>query len=218
MANINLSNDRIKSINNEITSLDSALLNSYVPSLKDTIGQIKSNVLNEQVNQILGTISSQVDTISGELGTDLPKLEQFLDTQMTEYTTSESEAEEKVNTVLGKMQAFAGETSNVTTTSTDSSTETNGTETSTNNNEGNSSSNNEYSHGWGEKYSETWSSWWGDVNEAYTGGGGTHGLFSLVGNTLEAGCDTVGAIVETGGNILSDACHVAGNVVGWIFG
>ena len=34
--NINLSNDKIKSINSEITSLDSALLNSYIPSLKDT--------------------------------------------------------------------------------------------------------------------------------------------------------------------------------------
>lgn len=218
MANINLSNDKIKSINSEITSLDSALLNSYIPSLKDTIGQIKSNVLNEQVNQILGTISSQVDTISGELRTDLPKLEQFLDTQMTEYTTSESEAEGKVNTVLGKMQAFAGETSTATTTSTGSNSETSGTETSTNNNDGNASSGNEYSHEWGGKYAETWSTWWGDVKEAYTGGGGTHGLLSGTVNTVEAACDTVGAVVETVGNGLSDACHVVGNVVDWILG
>lgn len=115
MASINLSNDKIQSINNEITSLDSALINSYIPSLNDVISQIKSNVLNEQVNQILNSISSQINTIGSELQVDLPKLEQFLDNQMTEYTTSESDAETKVNAALNKMQLFAGSKSTLNT-------------------------------------------------------------------------------------------------------
>lgn len=108
MAIINLSNDKISSLNTEIGSLDSTLINSYFPELKDIINEIKSNVKNDQINQILGTISSQVDTISGELSTELPKLEDFLTSQMTEYTISESEAETKVNAVLQKMMAFSG--------------------------------------------------------------------------------------------------------------
>ncbi len=115
MASINLSNDKIQSINNEITSLDSVLINSYIPSLNDVISQIKSNVLNEQVNQILNSISSQINTIGSELQVDLPKLEQFLDNQMTEYTTSESDAEAKVNVALNKMQLFASSKSTLNT-------------------------------------------------------------------------------------------------------
>ena len=108
MAIINLDVDKIISISNELNSLDTTLLNSYVPELKDIIGQIKNNVRNEQVNSILGTISSQVDSISGELATDLPRLEQFLESQMQTYKLTEAEAEEKVNAVLQKMGAFGG--------------------------------------------------------------------------------------------------------------
>lgn len=108
MAIINLDVEKILSISNELNSLDTTLLNSYVPELKDIINQIKSNVLNEQVNSILGTISSQVDSISGELAVDLPKLEQFLDTQMQSYQTTEADAQAKLQAVVNTMGGFAG--------------------------------------------------------------------------------------------------------------
>ena len=70
-------------------------MNSYFPDLKDLIEQIKNNVQNEQLNSILGTISSQVGTISNELSSDLPRLEEFLESQMQSYKTTEAEAEAK---------------------------------------------------------------------------------------------------------------------------
>ena len=108
MAIINLDVEKILSISNELSSLDTTLLNSYVPEIKDIINQIKSNVLNEQVNSILGTISSQVDSISGELAVDLPKLEQFLETQMQSYQTTEADAQAKLQAVVNTMGGFAG--------------------------------------------------------------------------------------------------------------
>ena len=108
MAIINLDVEKILSISNELNSLDTSLLNSYVPELKDIINQIKSNVLNDQVNSILGTISSQVDSISGELAVDLPKLEQFLETQMQSYQTTEADAQAKLQAVVNAMGGFAG--------------------------------------------------------------------------------------------------------------
>lgn len=108
MAIINLDVEKILSISNELNSLDTTLLNSYVPEIKDIINQIKSNVLNDQVNSILGTIASQVDSISGELAVDLPKLEQFLETQMQSYQTTEAEAQAKLQAVVNTMGGFAG--------------------------------------------------------------------------------------------------------------
>ena len=216
MAIINLSNEKIESLNSEIGSLDSTLLNSYFPQLKEIIGRIKSNVLNDQVNQILGNISTQVDTISGELSTDLPRLEEFLTSQMQQYVTSESEAEAKVNAVLQKMNSFSGNEGNATANGTSA------TGTGSTGQGGNAQQNaNNYEHGWGEKYAETWSTWWGDVQEAYSD---THGLLSGICNTAEAVLDTGGAVIETVGNGLSDGLHAVGNVVscvpnvvGWIF-
>lgn len=219
MAIINLSNDKISSLSTEIESLDSTLLGSYLPELSSVVGEIKGNVLNEQINQILGTISSQIETISGELKTDLPKLEQFLNKQMTEYKTSEADAEAKVNAVLSRMESFAKNiTITASATGTTAMAADMGASNSTTDSNNNTSTESDYSHGWGEKYSETWGSWWGDVKEAYTGGGGTHGLLSGTVNTVEAACDTVGALVETVGNGLSDTCHIVGNVVGWLAG
>lgn len=108
MAIINLDVEKILSISNELNSLDTTLLNSYVPEIKDIINQIKSNVLNDQVNSILGTIASQVDSISGELSVDLPKLEQFLETQMQSYQATEAEAQAKLQAVVNTMGGFAG--------------------------------------------------------------------------------------------------------------
>jgi len=108
MAIINLDLSKITSISNELSALDTTLLNSYVPELKGIINEIKNNVRNTEVNSILGTISSQVDTISGELAVDLPKLEAFLENQMKSYQVSETEAAERVDSVVQKMASFAG--------------------------------------------------------------------------------------------------------------
>ena len=221
MATINLDTEKILSISNELNSLDETLLNSYVPELKDIISQIKSNVLNDQVNSILGTISSQVDQICGGLIIDLPRLEQFLETQMQSYQTSEADAEAKLQSVVNAMGGFAGvqpvniNNSSPSTTQGEQQTTTQSNQTAAQPQQQAAAQSGGKQPGRGEKYVETWSSWWGDVSTAYSD---THGLFSAVGNTAEVVCDTAGALVETVANGASDLVGWCGDAISWIFG
>ena len=108
MAIIVLDQTQLKNINNELNSLDTTLLKDYFPELEDLISQIKNNVQNSEIHSILNTISGQISTISGDIGYQLPKLERFLEEQLSSYTTTEEEAESRVNKVVQTMATFAG--------------------------------------------------------------------------------------------------------------
>ncbi len=110
MAMINLDVEKITSISNELDSLNTTLINNYTPELKDNLISISSNVRNTQINSILTNISSQIDTITGELSQQLPRLQEFLVSQMQSYTSTEQQAEADLNTVLQKMNTFSGNT------------------------------------------------------------------------------------------------------------
>ena len=223
MAVINLDEAAIKSLNTEISSLDQALISSYFPDLASELSAVRSNVQNAEINQILTTIETQVDTIKGELSTELPRLEEFLDQQLSSYITTEAEAEEAVMAVVGKMAELAGVTSPTSGTSQDtsSSSGTGGEASSGGQTQGEAQATQtqaqpeQKSGGRGDKYVETWSSWLNDVSDAYKD---TNGLVSAVGNTAEVILDTGGALVETVANGVSDGLGFLGNAVSWVLG
>ncbi len=108
MAMINLSVDQVESISNELESVNSTLLNSYTPELQNNIASIKSNVLNTQINSILDSISKQIETITTELSQQLPRLQEFLTSQIKSYKVTEAEAEANLNAVLQRMSTISG--------------------------------------------------------------------------------------------------------------
>lgn len=108
MAKINLDVDRIISISNELDSLNRTLISSYTPELKDTVAAIRYNVQSTQMNSILSTIVAQIDSITNDISTQLPKLESFLETQMKTYQTTEFEAEYKLEIAHQRMQQLVG--------------------------------------------------------------------------------------------------------------
>ncbi len=107
MSVINLNTQQIQSLNTEISALDQTLLQSYLPSLDQELSAIRANVQNAEINSLLGTIAEQFNSVKATLSTELPKLEEFLDSQMKEYDTSEEEALAALEAVVAKMQSLA---------------------------------------------------------------------------------------------------------------
>lgn len=206
---ISLDVEQIRRLNTEISALDSTLLGNYLPNLSSTLDAVNTNLLSDEVNATLLRITSQVESVKSSLSVGLPKLEDFLYSQLSEYSINEETASEALKATIEKMNTLLGVAGStvVGTSSTISADDTL--------NDVSSTETDPYAHGWGEKYTETWSSWWNDVREAYSD---THGLFSAVGNTAEAVLDTAGALIETVGNGISDALHSVGNAIGWILG
>ena len=121
MSVINLNTQQIQSLNTEISALDQTLLQSYLPSLDQELSAIRANVQNAEINSLLGTIAEQFNSVKATLSTELPKLEEFLDSQMKEYDTSEEEALAALEAVVAKMQSLADGNSSSTSSATASS-------------------------------------------------------------------------------------------------
>lgn len=121
MSVINLNTQQIQSLNTEISALDQTLLQSYLPSLDQELSAIRANVQNAEINSLLGTIAEQFNSVKATLSTELPKLEEFLDSQMKEYDTSEEEALAALEAVVAKMQSLADGNASSTSSATASS-------------------------------------------------------------------------------------------------
>lgn len=109
MATINLDVQTIQSINSEISSLDTTLLNNYLPELESELNAINSNVQGDQIHSIIGNINQQFASVKSSLSTEFPKLENFLETQMTSYSQNEDELDSELVAVLQKMALLSGE-------------------------------------------------------------------------------------------------------------
>ena len=243
MARINVNVEELKGISSEIKSIGSTLCDSYFPSLVDLCSEVNSNVQSTDVHDILVQIQNQSNSISSSIKGELSDLDSFIANQLSQYTLTQEAAEQNLKNALAKMASLVGIDFNVaiatstSTTSTDAAAGAAGASAGAagasagaaagagaagTGTEGSEGSEDNYEHGWGDKYGETWSSWWNDVQEAYSD---TTGVVSAVVNTGEAILDTAGAIVETVANGISDVAHGAGNVlswvgegVGWLFG
>lgn len=108
MAIINIDTDRLRNINSNISTLDNTLLNSYIPSLESELQNVYNNVQNVEVRNIISTINEKISSITASLKTDLPRLEEFLDSQLSSYQSSVEEAESTLKSVVAKMGALAG--------------------------------------------------------------------------------------------------------------
>ncbi len=103
MATISLDTAQIQSLNSEITTLDSTLLGTYFPSVSEELTAISSNVQGDELQEIIATINNQFESVKTALSTALPKLETFLEEQLTGYSTTESELDAELQAVLSKM-------------------------------------------------------------------------------------------------------------------
>lgn len=106
MAVISLNTQQIESINAEITALDNTLLQSYLPELDSELTAIRANVQNAEINQLLSTISQQFNNVKATLAVELPKLEQFLESQMRSYDIQEEEALAALEAVVARMNSL----------------------------------------------------------------------------------------------------------------
>lgn len=109
MATINLDTQVIQNINSEISSLDTSLLNNYLPELETELNSINSNGQGDELHSIINTINQQFASVKSELSTALPKLENFLESQMTSYGQTEEELDAELTAVLQKMALLSGE-------------------------------------------------------------------------------------------------------------
>lgn len=110
MSVINLDSQVVKTIGSEIATLDTTLLQSYFPELESELSTIASNVKGEELHAILNTLNSQFSSVKAELSIALPKLENFLEEQVTSYTQTEEELDGELSSVLSKMGSIAGTT------------------------------------------------------------------------------------------------------------
>lgn len=106
MATINLDSQTIQNLGAEITTLDAALIQGYFPELQTELSAIASNVQGDELNSIINTINSQFSNVKSALSTELPKLENFLNDQMKNYTQTEEELDAELNAVLSKMNGL----------------------------------------------------------------------------------------------------------------
>ena len=104
---INLDTSRIQTIHNELVSLDSSLVSNALPELQGTVGNISNNVQNDKMHGIITRIDSQISSISTALKNDLNRLEEFLETQISSYNTSNQNATQRVDAVVNRMDNYA---------------------------------------------------------------------------------------------------------------
>ena len=103
MSIISLDYKTIESLNDEITSLDTVLLQTYFPNLADELNLIYNNVQGDEIHNIINTINSQFEGVKSSLSTEMPKLEQFLNEQMGSYVQTEEELAADLQDVLSRM-------------------------------------------------------------------------------------------------------------------
>lgn len=103
MAMINLDANRISTLNTELNSLDSALINNYLPALAEELGHILNNIQGEELHEVLGSVNNGFQNVKLSLGEELPKLESFLEEQLTSYTFTEEELEDQLYAIFDRM-------------------------------------------------------------------------------------------------------------------
>ena len=108
MSVISLNNEQLKKISLDISSLDNTLINGYLPSLESGIAAIRNNVTSTNLIGTLTNIDNKVSEISVSLKTNLSKLEEFLDTQLSSYESNEQTAEDRLLSIISKMGGFVG--------------------------------------------------------------------------------------------------------------
>lgn len=108
MALINLDPEALSALNTDISSLDDSLINNYLPRLNSGLKEILANVQSSRINMYVNQISDGVTTISKNLSTRLPELEQFLFYQIASYDSSVQDAVKKISDVIVKMQNLSG--------------------------------------------------------------------------------------------------------------
>lgn len=110
MSVINLDSQVVKTIGSEIATLDTTLLQSYFPELESELSTIASNVKGDELHAILNTLNSQFSGVKADLSVALPKLENFLEEQVTSYTQTEEELDSELTSVVAKMNNIIGDT------------------------------------------------------------------------------------------------------------
>jgi len=108
MSVINLDSQVVKTIGSEIATLDTTLLQGYFPKLESELAAIASNVKGEELHAILNTLNSQFSSVKADLSVALPKLENFLEEQVTSYTQNEEELDSELTPVVAKMNNIIG--------------------------------------------------------------------------------------------------------------
>lgn len=108
MAVISLDTQQIQTLSSEISSLDTTMLENYLPQLESELNAIYANVQGEELHSIINTINSQFSNVKTNLSAELPKLEAFLEEQIKSYTMTEQELDAELSNVLNKMAAIAG--------------------------------------------------------------------------------------------------------------
>lgn len=104
---INLDASRIQTIHNELVSLDSSLVSNALPELEGIVGNISDNVQNDKMHGIITRMALQISSISTALKSDLNRLEEFLETQISRYNTSNQNAIQRVTAVINRMENYA---------------------------------------------------------------------------------------------------------------
>lgn len=201
MAIINIDTEKLKSINSDIAILDNTLLNNYIPSLENELQAIYNNVQNTEVRGIINTINEKISTITSSLKTELPRLEEFLDTQITSYQLSVEETEAALTAVVSKMATVAGTVLGA------SATSSNGADSSAT---GESSEDMNYferaNADAAEAFGNNWDAYTDSFADYYQNTANSDGLIETVGNavldTVEA---AVGTVWNTGTFVLNEA-------------
>ena len=228
MAIINIDTERLKSINSDIATLDNTLINNYIPALESELQAIYGNIQNAEVRGIINTINEKISTITSSLKSELPRLEEFLDTQITSYQLSVDEAEAALTAAVSKMATISGATFNEaasSNTSEDESTAETGTsetsaETSTEASAETSETSTEDMNYFeranaeaAEGFTETWNAYADSFSNYYQNTAKSDGVIDAVGNAV---IDTVEAAVGTVWNTGTFLVNGAVDAVEWV--
>lgn len=109
MAEIGLELNRIRQISDEIKGLDENLISRYFNELYGILNGIESTVnQDDNVYGTVGRITRNADNIAQKLGSSLKSLENFIDTQLEDYSRNENTAYDRLRAVLEKMAKMLG--------------------------------------------------------------------------------------------------------------
>lgn len=109
MAKISLDKEKIESIQIEIDFLTNSLQNEFSPELDDELSAIKQNVLGDELHETINKISSNLKSITTDIGTKFNKLSEFLERQLKTYSITEEELDDNLLNLLNKMREVCGE-------------------------------------------------------------------------------------------------------------
>lgn len=207
MAIINIDTEKLRSINSNIAALDNTLLNNYVPALETELQGVYNNVQNTEVRGLINTINEKISTITTSLKTELPRLEEFLDTQISSYQMSVDEAEAALTAVVSKMAAFAGATTAASSAVGGNNAQNGDTNTSSGENETEDLNYFERANAdAAEAFGNNWEAYKDSFSGYYDNTANSDGLIETVGNavldTVEA---AVGTVWNSGTFILNEA-------------